>query len=162
MEVRTANPEDWPEIWPFFHQVVEAGETYAYAPGLTSEEASRMWLQPAPSHAAVAVEHGRILGTATMGPNRPGRGSHIGTASFVVDPAVRRRGVGLALGEYVVDWHRRRGYQGIQFNAVVETNLAALELWRRLGFTVVGTIPGAFDHATKGYVGLCVMFLPLG
>lgn len=161
MEIRTANQQDWPEVWPFFEKIVRAGETYAFPEGLTSEEASQLWLKPAPAHAVVAIEHNRVLGTATMGPNRPGRGSHIGTASFMVDPTVRRHGVGRALGEYVVDWHRRRGYRGIQFNAVVETNLGALELWRRLGFTVVGTIPGAFEHPTQGYVGLCVMFLPL-
>ena len=32
----------------------------------------------------------------------------------------------------------------MQFNAVVETNLAAVHLWRDLGFEVVGTVPEAF------------------
>jgi GNAT superfamily N-acetyltransferase len=96
-----------------------------------------------------------------MGPNRPGRGSHIGTASFMVSSAARGRGVGRALAEHVVAWHRDEGFRGIQFNAVVETNTAAVSLWRSLGFTVVGTVPGAFDHPRHGYVGLHVMYLPL-
>jgi ribosomal protein S18 acetylase RimI-like enzyme len=43
------------------------------------------------------------------------------------------------------------------FNAVVETNVNALALWRSLGFEVLATIPEAFDHPTAGLVGLCVM-----
>ena len=103
----------------------------------------------------------RLLGSAKMGPNRPGRGAHVGTASFMVAPEARGRGVGRALGEYVVRWHREQGYRGIQFNAVVETNTAAVALWESLGFEIVGTVPGAFDSPTHGYVGLHVMFLPL-
>jgi GNAT superfamily N-acetyltransferase len=96
-----------------------------------------------------------------MGPNRPGRGSHIATASFLVAPAAQGRGVGRALGEHVVDWARAAGYRGIQFNAVVETNAPAVHLWRSLGFRVVGTVPGAFHDPDHGYVGLHVMFLDL-
>ena len=97
-----------------------------------------------------------------MGPNRPGRGSHIATASFMVDPEAGTRGVGRALGEHVIGWAREQGYAGIQFNAVVETNTAAVRLWTSLGFEVIGTVPGAFDHPEHGPVGLHVMFLDLG
>jgi GNAT superfamily N-acetyltransferase len=79
----------------------------------------------------------------------------------MVAPDARGRGVGRRLGEHVVQWHRDRGFRAIQFNAVVETNTAAVALWRSLGFTVVGTVPGAFRSATHGYVGLHVMHLDL-
>ena len=85
-----------------------------------------------------------------MGPNRPGRGSHVGTASFMVSPAARGRGVGRRLGGALVEWHRDQGFAGIQFNAVVETNTAAVRLWQDLGFEIIGTVPGAFDSATQG------------
>ena len=106
-------------------------------------------------------EDGELLGTAKMGPNRPGRGDHVGTASFMVAPAARGRGVGRRLAAYVVDWHREQGFRGIQFNAVVETNTAAVGLWESLGFTIVGTVPGAFRSRAHGYVGLHVMYLSL-
>ena len=54
-----------------------------------------------------------------------------------------------------------RDYRGIQFNAVVETNVAAVRLWQDLGFEIVGTVPGAFRSPEHGYVGLHVMFLSL-
>ncbi|HEY8790195.1 MAG TPA: GNAT family N-acetyltransferase [Actinopolymorphaceae bacterium] len=93
-----------------------------------------------------------------MGPNRPGRGAHVATASFMVNPAHRGRGVGRALGVHVLEWARSAGHHSIQFNAVVETNTAAVRLWRSLGFEILATVPEAFDHRTQGLVGLHVMF----
>jgi hypothetical protein len=46
----------------------------------------------------------------------------------------------------------------MQFNAVVETNVAAVGLWKALGFAVIGTVPEAFDHPRHGRVGLHVMY----
>src|SRR6202035_1032695 len=109
-----------------------------------------------PGQTVVAVDGPAIVGSAKMGPNRPGRGSHVATASFMVDPAHHGRGIGRALGRDVVDWARAAGYRGIQFNAVVETNHGAVRLWQSLGFEILATVPGAFEHPTQGYVGLHV------
>ena len=104
---------------------------------------------------------GRILGTAKYGPNWPGRGSHVANASFIVDPAVAGRGVGRALAERVLADARAAGYRAMQFNAVVETNTGAVALWQSLGFRVLATVPEAFDHPTRGLVGLHIMHRPL-
>ena len=161
MTIRAMTAEDWVQVWPFFDRIVRAGETYAYPPDLTSEQARALWTMRSPGQTVVLVEEGRVLGSATMGPNRPGRGDHVGTASFMVSEQARGRGVGRRLGEHVVQWHRDQGYRAIQFNAVVETNHAAVRLWQSLGFRVVGTVPEAFDSATHGLVGLHVMHLAL-
>ncbi|MCW2814774.1 MAG: family N-acetyltransferase [Nocardioides sp.] len=152
---------DWPAVFAFWHETVEAGESYAFPLGLGSDEARGWWDERPPGATVVLEEDGVVLGSAKMGPNRPGRGSHVGTASFMVAPAARGRGVGRRLGEHVVRWHREQGYAAIQFNAVVETNTAAVRLWRSLGFEVVGTVPEAFDSAAHGRVGLHVMHLRL-
>jgi GNAT superfamily N-acetyltransferase len=159
MQIREATADDWPHIYPFWSEIVAAGETYAYPEGLTSEEASEMWMY---DHVVVAVDGEEILGSAKMGPNRPGRGSHIGTASFMVSSSARGKGVGRALGDYCVTWHKDNGFHGIQFNAVVETNTTAVRLWQSLGFQIIGTVPDAFDSKSHGRVGLHVMYLPLG
>jgi L-amino acid N-acyltransferase YncA len=161
VEIREATAEDWPHIHPFFSAIVAAGETYAYPDGLSEAEAADLWMERPPGRTVVAVEGDRILGSAKMGPNRPGRGAHIATASFMVDPAAAGRGVGRALGAHVIEWARTQGYHGIQFNAVVETNTAAVHLWQALGFEIIGTVPGAFRSATRGRVGLHVMYLAL-
>ncbi len=159
--IRPAHEDDWPQIWPFFAAIVADGESYAYPDDLTSEEARDLWMERPPGLTVVLEDDGRVLGTAKMGPNRPSRGDHVGTASFMVDASAGGRGVGRALATYVVDWHREQGYAGIQFNAVVETNTAALRLWQSVGFEIIGTVPGAFRSARHGRVGLHVMYLPL-
>ena len=157
MRIREATEQDWPRIYPFWSQIVEAGETYAYPLGLDPDEARALWMEQPPGLTVVAVEGDEILGSAKMGPNRPGRGAHVATGSFMVDPGRHGRGVGRALGEYVVEWARRSGYHSIQFNAVVQVNAAAVHLWQSLGFVIIGTVPEAFDHQSKGLVGLHVM-----
>jgi len=158
MEIREAAARDWPAIYPFWSRIVEAGETYAYPLGLGSDEARALWMEQPPGRTVVAVDGDDVLGSAKMGPNRPGRGAHIATASFMVDPRRHGRGVGRALGEHVLGWARAEGYHGIQFNAVVETNTAAVHLWQSLGFEIIGTVPGAFRHTSHGLVGLHVMY----
>src|SRR6478735_9429315 len=150
MTIRPMTEEDWAEVWPFWDEIVRAGETYAYPLDLTSEQARGLWTMSPPGQTVVLEEDGRILGSATMGPNRPGRGSHVGTASFMVSSAARGRGVGRTLGEHVVQWHRDAGFRAIQFNAVVETNTAAVRLWQALGFAIIGTVPAAFDSRARG------------
>jgi GNAT superfamily N-acetyltransferase len=159
--IRPAADDDWPHVWTFFREIVLAGETYAYPEDLTLETGRGWWMEPPPGLTVVLEDDGRVVGSAKMGPNRPGRGDHVGTASFMVDPVARGQGVGRALARYVVGWHRAQGYAAIQFNAVVETNRAAVGLWRSLGFEIVGTVPGAFRSRSHGPVGLHVMYLRL-
>jgi L-amino acid N-acyltransferase YncA len=158
VQIRPAGADDWPKIWPFFRQIVDAGETYAYPDDLTPETARPLWMEAPPGHVVVAVDGDLVVGSAKMGPNRPGRGAHVSTASFMVDPAQSGRGVGRALGDYAVEWATRAGYRSMQFNAVVETNTAAVALWTALGFEILGTVPEAFDHRRRGLVGLHVMW----
>jgi L-amino acid N-acyltransferase YncA len=159
MTIRPFEEADWDAVRAIVEEVAAAGETYCLPTGLPDQELRAFWLSDA--HTVVASADGEVLGSAHMGPNRPAQGAHVGTASFMVSARARGRGAGRALGEYAVDWHRRNGYRGIQFNAVVETNAAAVRLWQSLGFTVVGTVPGAFRRPSGEYVGLHVMHLPL-
>ena len=50
------------------------------------------------------------------------------------------------------------GFKAMQFNFVVATNTRAVRLWERLGFSVVGRLPGAFNHQRLGYVDALIMF----
>jgi L-amino acid N-acyltransferase YncA len=148
---------DWPQVWPIVQEVVTAGDTYSYTPDWTPEEARDTWVERAPGQTVVAVVGNRILGTAKMAPNRPGRGSHVATASFMVSGAARGMGIGRLLGNEILQRAKDAGYTAMQFNAVVETNRAAVHLWQELGFRIIGTVPEAFEHATRGRVGLHIM-----
>jgi GNAT superfamily N-acetyltransferase len=159
--IRDAGDGDWPAIYPFFAEIVAQGRTYAFPENLSLEQARGWWMESPPGRTVVAVEGSTVLGSAKMGPNRPGRGAHVATASFMVDPRHSGHGVGRALGAHVVEWARATGYRSIQFNAVVESNEVAVRLWTSLGFKVLTTVPEAFDHPEHGLVGLHVMFLDL-
>ena len=154
MRIRELEDDDWDRLWPVLRHTVTAGETYAFPEDLDAQSARLWW---SGEHVVVAVDGEELLGSAKAGPNRPGRGAHVATASFVVAAEARGRGVGRALGEHVIDWARDNGYRAVQFNAVVETNTVAVGLWQSLGFQILGTVPQAFDSRAHGLVGLHVM-----
>jgi L-amino acid N-acyltransferase YncA len=158
VEIREATVADWEEIRPFFREIVAAGETYAYDPDMSEEEARDLWMVGPPGVTFVAVDDGRVAGSANAYPNRAGPGSHVASASFMVDPAHAGKGIGRALGERVLEWASAQGFMAMQFNAVVESNLAAVSLWRSLGFEIVGTAPRAFRLPDGTHVGLHVMY----
>lgn len=161
VQIREFVEGDWPRVWPIVREVVQAQETFAYDPAMTAAQAHDLWIEAPPGLTVVAVEGDRVLGTAKMGTNRPGPGSHVSTASFMVAADARGRGVGTALCRFALDWARGRGYAGMQFNAVVESNRSAVELYERHGFRVIGTVPRAFAHPALGRVGLHVMYRDL-
>jgi L-amino acid N-acyltransferase YncA len=162
MLIREASLADWPAMWLFMEQIVKAGETFSWDRDTTEDQARRIWFPGSgtpPGHTVVAADaDGTVLGTAQTGPNHGGPGSHIATASFMVDPAHSGRGVGRALGQHVLDLARAEGYRGMQFNAVAQSNTVAVRLWRSLGFEVMTTIPEGFRHPVQGYVGLHIMY----
>jgi L-amino acid N-acyltransferase YncA len=158
VEIREATDGDWEAIWPFFEEIVAAGETYAYDPEMTEAQARELWMVGPPGVTFVAVDGERVVASANAYPNRPGPGSHVASASFMVEPASAGHGIGRALGERVLEWARDAGFMSMQFNAVVESNLAAVSLWRSLGFEIVGTVPRGFRLPDGTHVGLHVMY----
>ena len=101
------------------------------------------------------------MGTYILRPNQSGGGAHVANAAFMVAPDARGHGVGRRMGEHCLSEARRMGFLAMQFNFVVSTNTRAIDLWKQLGFKIVGTLPGAFRHPEKGYVDVYVMYRAL-
>ncbi|WP_200305451.1 GNAT family N-acetyltransferase [Streptomyces adelaidensis] len=160
MQIREATAEDWPGIWPFWHRVVAAGDTYTWDPGTSEEAARALWTAPAKRVYVAEDDTGAIVGSAYLTPNYGGPAARIANAGFMVDPDHGGRGIGRALAEHVLAAAEAHGYRGMVFNAVVETN-PAVRLWTSLGFTILGTVPDAFDHPKDGRVGLHIMYKAL-
>jgi L-amino acid N-acyltransferase YncA len=157
--IRDAHADDIAQFGVFFRAIVADGESYCYPDAMSDQAIEAAWLGVAGWQTIAAVDtDGTVLGVAKFGPNHPNRGAHIANASFMVNPAAQGQGVGRLLGEAVLDRARSAGFRGMQFNAVVETNLAAVKLWQSLGFAIMSTIPGAFRSKRHGYVGLHIMF----
>jgi len=157
LTIRPAAVADHEAIWRIFHEVVAAADTYAYPAGTTRDEALSLWL-PREGWTFVAEMDGRVVGTYVMKANQPGQGSHVANCGYMVEGAASGRGVGEALCLHSLAAAKHLGFRAMQFNFVVSTNSRAVELWRRCGFAIVGTLPEAFRHPTRGLVDAYVMY----
>jgi len=160
IEIRLATQADEEAIWEIFRAVVATGDTYVFEAETPREEALAYWFG-AETRTYVMENESKVVGTYLLRPNRPGLGSHVGNASFMVSPNARGLGAGQRMGEHCIEEARRLGYRAIQFNFVVSTNTVAVKLWQKLGFEIVGTLPGAFRHAKLGFVEVYVMYRKL-
>ena len=160
MQIRPALNTDHDAIWNIFHEIIAAGDTYAFNPQMPREEALAYWFR-ADTHTYVAEEDGGIVGTYTLRPNQSGPGSHVANAAFMVARDAEGAGVGRRMAEHCLSEARRIGFRAMQFNFVISTNTRAIHLWDQLGFKIVGTLPGAFRHPEKGYVDVYVMYRSL-
>lgn len=159
--IRRIEPDDWPAVWAMLRATFQAGETFAWDPQTPEAEAHHAWVElPSATYVACAAD-GTVLGCYYLKPNQPGLGAHVGNCGYVVAPAARGQGVAAAMCEHSQEVARNTGFRALQFNLVVATNERAARLWRRLGFTAVGTLPGAFRHLRLGYVDAFVMFKAL-
>lgn len=159
--IRRAEADDWDVLWPIWHEIVAAADTFAYDPATDRERAACSWLAPEPDEAWLAERDSTVVGTYHLGPNHAGPGGHVASASYMVAAGVRGQGVGRRLVEHSLDRARAGGYLGMQFNAVAATNASAIGLYEQLGFETIGVVPRAFRHPTAGLVGLHVMYRDL-
>ena len=154
--IRLATAEDWPRIWPLFSTVVSTGDTYAIPPETTEPEGRAYWMDRAIA-VYVAEEDGQLVGTYCLRMNLPGLGSHVANAGYMVVPTESGRGIGSRMCEHSLQEARSKGFEAMQFNAVVSTNHRAVALWKRHGFAIIGTVPKAFKHRVLGPVDLYIM-----
>lgn len=160
MQIRPATNADHDAIWNIFHEIIAAGDTYAFDPQMRREEALAYWFR-ADTHTYVAEKNGGVVGTYILRPNQSGPGSHVANAAFMVAQDAEGAGVGRRMAEHCLSEARRMGFRGMQFNFVISTNTRAIHLWNQLGFKIVGTLPGAFRHPEKGFVDVYLMYRPL-
>lgn len=160
-EIREFRESDWEAVWALLKPVFRKGETYAYAPTIDEAEAHRVWVEMASQTFVVRNDKGVVLGTYYIKANQPGLGAHVANCGYVVAEAARGHGVAAFMC-----WHSQKaalsnGFQSMQYNLVASTNEGAIRLWKRQGFLIVGTLPGAFNHAKRGFVDAFVMFKEL-
>lgn len=157
-QIRPYQPQDWPAVWGILEPVFRAGETYAYGPETTETESQQIWVEVPQATLVALTPDQQMVGTYYLRPNHAELGSHVANCGYAVSAAARGRGVGTAMAEHSQQLARDLGFRAIQFNLVVATNEAAVRLWQRLGFQVVGQLPEAFRHSRYGFVDALVFY----
>ena len=161
LKIRPIEERDWSDIWSIIEPVFRAGETYAFSPEITKEEAYKVWVI-IPAETFVATdESNNILGTYYLKPNQPALGSHVCNCGYIVNVNARGKGVASAMCEHSQRKAVARGFRAMQYNLVVSTNEGAVRLWKKHGFEVIGTLPKAFCHPQLGFVDAYVMYKQL-
>ena len=160
MLIRPARAADARAIWTIIGPTIRAGETYALDRNLNEEAALDYWMGP-DRDSFVAEEDGIILGTYYLRANQQGGGRHVCNCGYMTSAAAEGRGIARQMYEHSAAFARSKGYSAMQFNFVVSVNERAVRLWQSLGFEIVGRLPGAFQHPTKGFVDALVMFKTL-
>ena len=161
MIIRPAAPEDADGIAAILMPTIREGATYALDPDMSRVDALGYWMGP-DKETFVAEDAGAILGTYFMHPNQAGGGRHVCNCGYMTAAAALGRGIARRMCEHSLDHARARAYRAMQFNFVVSTNDRAVRLWQKLGFEIVGRLPGAFQHPQGSYVDALVMYRNLG
>ncbi|HCR85541.1 MAG TPA: GNAT family N-acetyltransferase [Alphaproteobacteria bacterium] len=158
--IRKAFAQDEEAIWDIFHRVIQSADTYAFYPDTQKQYALKYWTQQGTTAYVAAIDR-KVVGTFCIRENRPGLGSHVANASYMVHPDFHGQGVGRKMGEESLKIAADNGYKAMQFNFVVSTNEPAVKLWKSLGFKIIGTTPEGFYHKDKGYVDSYIMWKKL-
>ena len=156
MHIRPALRPDADAIWDILEPTIRAGETYTLPLDMGREDALSYWLSP--EHEVFVVEESEsVLGTYFLRVNQRGGGSHVCNCGYVTAPNATGRGIARAMCAHSLDRARERGFLAMQFNFVISSNERAVRLWESCGFHIVGRLPHAFRHPTRGLVDSLVM-----
>lgn len=154
--IRPYRPSDAPALWQVIGPAIQAGETYALPRDMAEADALSWWA--AGDHQAFVYERdGEVLGSYFIRPNQLGGGGHVANAGYATRPESRGQGVARALCDHSQEQAAAQGFRLMQFNFVIASNVGAVTLWQRCGFSIVGTVPEAFSHPRLGYVDAHIM-----
>jgi ribosomal protein S18 acetylase RimI-like enzyme len=156
MEIKQATATDLDAMWDIFQSVIAVGDALPFSNEFDREMFRSNWFSTQISY--VAVVGSDVLGMYKLGANYPGPGAHVASATYVVHPAAQGKGIGRALVLHSLAQAQSDGFMAMQFNYVVSSNAPAVELYKKLGFTIAGTLPKAFRHRQLGLVDAYVMY----
>jgi ribosomal protein S18 acetylase RimI-like enzyme len=154
--IRHADDDDRDAIWAALEPTIRAGDVFALPRAMSRHDALAYWL--APHHEVFVAEDGVLLGTYYLRANQLGGGDHVANCGYLTTPAATGRGVAREMCAHSLTRARERGFRAMQFNFVVATNERAVRLWEVMGFSIVGRLPGAFAHPSRGDVDALVMY----
>lgn len=158
---RMLSPDEFSLLRDILKETIRSEAYFTLPADAPDEDIFAYWFGGLANEVWVLEENGVILGSFYQRSNHFGLGRHIANGGYVVAPAGRGKGVGRILGEQSLVRAKERGFRGMQFNFVVSTNEVAVNLWKSLGFEVVGVLPKAYYYQQSRYDDAFVMFKDL-
>jgi ribosomal protein S18 acetylase RimI-like enzyme len=146
------------KIW---NEVVQDGNSFPQTELLDIESGSDFFASQSFTGIAVDNNTNEVVGLYILHPNNVGRCGHISNASFAVTKNKRGQHIGEALVKDCLSTAKKLGFKILQFNAVVSTNLPALKLYEKMGFTQLGVIPNGFRMPDNQYADIIPHYIEL-
>ena len=159
MIVRKFEEKDLAQMIAIWNEVVEEGN--AFPQDIPLDENTGADFFNAQTFCGVAEEDGFLYGLYILHPNNVGRCGHICNASYAVSSSARGKGIGRILVTHCLQQAKKEGFVILQFNAVVKSNLPALKLYEKLGFTPLGVIPKGFRNKNGVYEDVVPHYIEL-
>ncbi len=144
-----------------WNEVVEAGDAFPQENKMDLNESIDFFTSQSRTAIAIDEETNKVLGLYILHPNNVGRCGHISNASYAVLKEARGKGIGEMLVKDCMASARALGFKILQFNAVVANNIAAINLYRKLGFKQLGVIEGGFRNKNGDYVAIIPHYINL-
>ena len=159
--IRKYRVQDMESAMNIWNEVVRDGIAFPQDDELTEQSADSFFNSQSYTGVAEDNETGELVGLYILHPNNVGRCGHICNTSYAVKSDKR----GLHIGEKLVKDSLKAGaelgFRILQFNAVVATNIHALHLYERLGFTQLGRIPQGFRMKDGQYEDIIPHYIQL-
>ena len=159
MVIRKFKPQDADMAAEIWNSVVDDGIAFPQMNNIKGKEALQFF--DSQSYTGIAEDNGEIVGLYILHPNNVGRCGHICNTSYAVKKGIRGKHIGEQLVKNSMDVGKRLGFRILQFNAVVATNEIALHLYKKLGFTQLGRIPGGFLMKDGHYEDIILHYIEL-
>ena len=160
LDIQEVGEEKFDEIWSIFHDVIKEEDTYPYPANITKEEAKKLWFAPG-AHVYIAYLKDKAVASRYIVPNKAGLGSHIANIGVIVDRNCRGKGIGKLMMEFALKKTKELGFKAILLNYVVSTNTSSINICKKYGFEIIGTIPKAFFYKQEKYVDAHIMYRSL-
>lgn len=156
--VRAYEKKDLPELIEIWNGVIEEGDAFPQLDFLDRESGSDHFLSQTYTGVAVNEITEEIVGLYILHPNNIGRCGHIANAGYMVKKGLRGEHIGDILVKDSINMAAECGFKILQFNAVVKSNIHAINLYIRNGFDQVGTIPKGFLLKDGRYEDIIIFY----
>ena len=159
--IKPYDKSDIRSVIAIWNEVVIGGTAFPQIEPLGESDGDAFFSAQSFTGVAYDEDSGKAVGMYILHPNNVGRCGHICNASYAVSSSVRGCGIGERLVRHCINKAKELGFGILQFNAVVSSNTAALNLYKKLGFTQLGVIPHGFLLKSGEYEDIIPHYIEL-